>query len=108
MRLARAGRSEQDNVLAAGEKVELAAIQDGLAPQRRLEGEVELLQRLACREPRGLIRDCPAWLSRLSVSVFNSAPATAHSSILGAAPVGELRHLAVACARATSEMTRVG
>ena len=54
VRLAGAGRAEQDDVLAAGEEVELAEVQDRLAPQRGLEGEVELLERLAGGEPGGL------------------------------------------------------
>ena len=54
MGLAGAGRAEQDDVLAAGEEVELAEVQDGVARDRGLEGEVELLERLARREPRGL------------------------------------------------------
>jgi hypothetical protein len=54
VRLAGAGRSEQDDVLASGEEVELAEMQDGVAPQRGLEGEVELLDRLARREAGGL------------------------------------------------------
>jgi hypothetical protein len=52
--LAGAGWAEQDDVLAAGEEVELAEVQDGLALQRGLEGEVELLERLARREAGGL------------------------------------------------------
>jgi hypothetical protein len=48
-----AGRSEQDDVLFAGEEVELSEVQDGALGQRVLEGEVELLDRFACREPRG-------------------------------------------------------
>ena len=52
--LAGAGRAEQDDVLFAGEEVELAEVQDGVARDRGLEGEVELLERLARREARGL------------------------------------------------------
>src|SRR4051794_21549685 len=54
MALAGAGRAEQNDVLLAVEEVELAEVQDRLAPQRALEGEVELLERLARREARGL------------------------------------------------------
>src|SRR5215213_5421812 len=54
MRLARAGRAEQNDVLAAVQEVELAEMQDRLAPQRGLEGEVELLERLAGGEARRL------------------------------------------------------
>ena len=53
VRLAGAGRSEQHDVLFAGEEVELPEVQHGVAAERCLEGEVELLQRLARREPRG-------------------------------------------------------
>jgi hypothetical protein len=52
--LAGAGRAEQDDVLAAGQEVELAKVQHRLAPQAGLEGEVELLERLARREAGGL------------------------------------------------------
>src|SRR3954454_16322531 len=54
MRLAGAGRPEEDDVLAAGEEVELAEVQHRVAPQGGLEGEVELLDGLARGEPRGL------------------------------------------------------
>ena len=45
---------EQDEILAAGEKVELAEVLDDLALDGTLEGEVEVLERLACGETRGL------------------------------------------------------
>jgi hypothetical protein len=45
---------EQDDVLFAGEEVELAEVQDGGLLDRALEAEVELLQRLARGEARGL------------------------------------------------------
>ena len=51
VRLAGAGRAEQHDVLAAGEEVQLPEGQDGLAPQAGLEGEVEVLKRLAGGEP---------------------------------------------------------
>ena len=54
MSLAGPGRAQQDDVLLAGEEIQLGEVQDGLAAQRRLEGEVELLDRLAGREARGL------------------------------------------------------
>jgi hypothetical protein len=54
MTLAGSGRAEQDDVLAAGEEVELAEMQDRVAADRGLEGEVELLQGLARREAGGL------------------------------------------------------
>ena len=49
VRLAGAGRSEQHDVLFAGQEVELPEVQDGVASQLRLEGEVELLQGLCGR-----------------------------------------------------------
>jgi hypothetical protein len=52
--LAGAGRPQQDDVLFAGDEVELAEVQDGVARDRGLKGEVELLERLARREPRRL------------------------------------------------------
>jgi hypothetical protein len=45
---------EQDDVLFAGEEVELAEVLDQRLLDRALEGEVELLERLAGGEPRGL------------------------------------------------------
>ena len=72
--LAGAGRAEQDDVLFAGEEVELAEVQDGGARDRCLEGEVELLERLSGTRV-ALIRAWPPWLSRLSVSVFKSVAA---------------------------------
>jgi hypothetical protein len=50
MRLAGAGRTQEDDVLLAGEEVELAQVQNRVARDRGLKGEVELLERLACRE----------------------------------------------------------
>jgi hypothetical protein len=52
--LAGAGRAQEDDVLAAGEEVELAEVLDQGLLDRALEGEVELLERLARREPGGL------------------------------------------------------
>jgi hypothetical protein len=50
MRFAGAGRAEQDDVVAGVEEVELAEVLDHLLSDRALEGEVELLERLAGRE----------------------------------------------------------
>jgi len=47
MCFAGAGRAQQDYVLAGVEKVELAKVLDHLLLDRALEGEVELLERLA-------------------------------------------------------------
>jgi hypothetical protein len=49
-----AGRAEQDHVLARVQEVELAEVLDDRLLDRALEGEVELLKRLARREARGL------------------------------------------------------
>jgi hypothetical protein len=51
--LAGAGWAEEDHVLLAVEEVELAEMLDDLFFDRALEGEVELLQRLARGEPGG-------------------------------------------------------
>ena len=75
VRLAGAGRAEQDDVLLAGEEVELAEVQDRGLRGRGLEGEVELLERLARGKRAALMRAWPPWLSRLSVSVLSSAAA---------------------------------
>jgi len=48
--LAGAGRPEQDDVVAGVQEVELAEVLDHLPLDRALEGEVELLERLAGRE----------------------------------------------------------
>ena len=53
VRLAGAGRAEQDHVLFGVQEVELAEVLDHLLLHRALEGEVELLQRLVRREPGG-------------------------------------------------------
>jgi hypothetical protein len=49
-----AGRSEQHDVLAPGEEVELAEVLDQRLLDRALEGEVELLERLSGGEAGGL------------------------------------------------------
>ena len=54
MRLAGAGRAEQDHVLARVQEVELAEVLDDGLLHAALEGEVELLQRLAGGEAGGL------------------------------------------------------
>jgi len=48
------GGSEQDHVLAGVQEVELSEVLDDRLLHRSLEGEVELLKRLASREPGGL------------------------------------------------------
>src|SRR5919109_969746 len=54
MRLAGSRWAEQHDVLPAVEEVELAEVLDHLAADRALEGEVELLERLAGRKARPL------------------------------------------------------
>jgi hypothetical protein len=54
MGLAGARRAQQDDVLAGVQEIELTEVLDDLALDRALEGEVELLQRLAGGEPRRL------------------------------------------------------
>jgi hypothetical protein len=49
-----AGRAEQDHVLARVQEVELPEVLDDGLLHAALEREVELLERLARREPRGL------------------------------------------------------
>jgi hypothetical protein len=51
--LAGAGWAKQDHVLAGVQEVELAEVLDHLLLDRALEGEVELLERLAGGEPCG-------------------------------------------------------
>jgi len=54
MCLAGSGRAKSDDVGTLMQEVELAEMLDHLLLRRALEGEVELLQRLAGREPGGL------------------------------------------------------
>jgi hypothetical protein len=54
VRLAGAGRAQEDHVLAGVQEVELSEMLDDGLLDRALEGEVELLQRLAGREAGGL------------------------------------------------------
>ena len=62
------GRAEEMDDLGAGDEVELGQRQDAVAIERGLEGEVEALQRLRRRQPRGLERDADA--SGLADGVF--------------------------------------
>src|SRR3954470_14128952 len=54
MALPGAGRAQEDDVVLGVQEVELAEVLDDLAADRALEGEVELLKRLAGGEARGL------------------------------------------------------
>jgi hypothetical protein len=54
------GGPEQDQVLARVQEVELSEVLDHGLLHRSLEGEVKLLQRLACGKPRDLDPALPA------------------------------------------------
>ena len=54
MGLAGAGRAEQHDIVLGVEEVELGEVLDDLALDGALEGEVELLERLARGQARGL------------------------------------------------------
>mgnify|MGYP006170999153 CR=1 FL=1 len=74
VRLAGAGRAEQDDVLAAGEEVELAEVlDDGLLDRWKVKSNSSSVLRAGKRA--ALMRAWPPWLSRLSVSVFSSVAA---------------------------------
>ena len=89
--LAGAGRAEQDDVLAAGEEVELAEMQHRLAPQAGLEGEVELLERLAGREARGLDAGLAAVaVAAVGLGLEQRGGEALEAPLLGAGPIGEL------------------
>src|SRR5690242_10835985 len=91
MRLAGAGRAEQDDVLAAGEEVELAEVQHRVAADRGLEGEVELLERLA----RGEAGALDPGLAAVAVAAVDLGLEQRRGKLLvgplfGAGPLGEL------------------
>ena len=89
--LAGAGRAEQDDVLAAGQEVELAEMQDGVAWHRRLEGEVELLERLARRKPRRLDPCLPAVaVAAIGLGLQQRRGELLIAPVLGAGALGEL------------------
>jgi hypothetical protein len=71
--LAGAGWPEHDHVLLAVEEVELAEVLDHLLFVRALEGEVELLERLAGGNLAALIRSSPPEASLEAISVERSA-----------------------------------
>jgi hypothetical protein len=71
----RAGRRSRRPARKSSEEVELAEVQDGVAADRGLEGEVEVLKRLAGGNRAALIRARPPWLSRLSISIASSTSA---------------------------------
>ena len=89
--LAGAGRAEQDDVLAAGEEVELAEVQHRVAAERGLEGEVELLERLAGGEARGLDPGLAAVaVAAVDLGLQQRGGELLIAPLLGAGAVGEL------------------
>ena len=91
VRLAGAGRAEQDDVLLAGEEVELAQVQDLVLGDRVLEGEVELLERLARREARGLDpRLAAVAVAAVGLGLQQRRGEALVGPFLGAGAVGEL------------------
>jgi hypothetical protein len=91
VRLAGAGRAEQDDVLAAGEEVELAEVQDGVALEAGLEGEVELLDRLARWEPSGLDAGLAAVaVAAVGLGLQQGGGELLKGPFLGAGAIGEL------------------
>src|SRR4051812_39398340 len=91
MGLAGPGRAEQDEVLAAVKEVELAEVQHGVAADRGLEAEVELLERLSGGEAGGL----DAALAAVAVAAVDLGLEQRRGELLkapliGAGAVGEL------------------
>ncbi len=90
--LAGAGRSEQDDVLATVQEVELAEVQDRFAAQAALEGEVELLEGLAGGEAGGLDAGLAAVaVAAVGLSLEQRGGELLIAPLFGAGPVGELR-----------------
>jgi hypothetical protein len=91
MRFAGAGRAEQHDVLLAGEEVELAEVQDVGLLDRALEGEVELLQRLARREAGGLDAGLAAVaVAAVDLGLQNGGDELLIAPLLAAGALGEL------------------
>ena len=89
--LAGAGRAEQHDVLFAGQEVELAEVQHGVPGDRGLEGEVELLQRLAGGEPCGLDAGLAAVaLAAVGFGLEHGREELLVAPFLGAGAIGEL------------------
>src|SRR3954451_3102885 len=92
VRLAGAGRSEQDDVLLAGEEVELSELQDRGLLDRALKGEVELLQRLSGGEARGLDPALTAVaVTAVGLGLQQRGGEVLITPVLGAGALGELR-----------------
>ena len=75
VRLAGAGRAEQDDVLAAVEEVELAEVDDRGFVIEVWKAKSNSSSVLCAGNRAALIRAWPPWLSRLSISVLSSAAA---------------------------------
>jgi hypothetical protein len=89
--LAGPGWPEQDDVLLAVKEVELAEVQDAVAADRRLKREVELFQRLAGREPRGLDAGLAAVaVAAVGLGLQEDRGELLIAPVLGAGAVGEL------------------
>ena len=89
--LAGAGRAEQDDVLFAGEEVELAEVQDRGLLDRALEAEVELLQRLSGGEARGLDPALAAVaVAAVGLGLQQRGGEVLIAPVLGAGALGEL------------------
>jgi hypothetical protein len=85
------GRAEQHDVLAAVKEVQLAEVQDSVALERGLEGEVELLDRLARRKPRGLDAALAAVaVAAVGLGLEQGGGELLKRPFLGAGAVGEL------------------
>jgi hypothetical protein len=86
------GRAEQHDVLFAGEEVQLAEVQDAVATDRRLVGEVELLQRLARGEPGGLDAGLAAVaVAAVGLGLQQDGGELLIRPLLSAGAIGELR-----------------
>jgi hypothetical protein len=86
------GRAEQDDVLPGVQEVELTEVLDHLAADRALEGEVELLERLAGGEAGGLdARLAAVGLARGDLGRQQGFGEALVAPGLLARPLGELR-----------------
>ncbi len=91
MGLSGAGRAQEDDVLFAGQEVELAEVGDERLLDRALKGEVELVQRLSGGEPRCF--DAALAAVRLARGVLGREQRLGEALIaplLRPGPVGEL------------------
>ena len=75
VRLAGAGRAEQDDVLAAGRKSSWPRCRMVVFLTERWKVKSNSSSVLRAGNRAALIRASPPWLSRLSISVFSSAAA---------------------------------